>query len=79
MKQTCEYCGGHTHDDKRGNCAGCGAPRTKPPDVLDRYAMSRQKDQQIAEMNTAVMMVTVFPFQYWASQIKPWNTNGGGS
>lgn len=23
----CSYCGGHTKNDKRGHCAGCGGPR----------------------------------------------------
>jgi len=64
MKHTCEYCGGHTHDDKRGNCVACGAPRTKPPDVANRQA-----DQ---------MMAQAFPFENWMSQINPWNINGGG-
>lgn len=28
-KHRCCYCGGDTTDDRRGNCAACGAPRIK--------------------------------------------------
>ena len=28
-KYRCCYCGGETTDDRRGNCAACGAPRLK--------------------------------------------------
>lgn len=27
-KHACGYCGGHTVDDSRGNCAACGGPRS---------------------------------------------------
>jgi len=27
MKKGCDYCKGSTHDDARGNCCACGAPR----------------------------------------------------
>lgn len=28
-KTKCEYCGGFTKDDYRGNCIACGAPKGK--------------------------------------------------
>jgi ribosomal protein L37E len=36
-KHRCDYCGGNTTDDMRGNCAACGAPRHENTESENGY------------------------------------------
>jgi len=33
----CNYCGGNTTDDRRGNCSACGAPRHENTESENGY------------------------------------------
>ena len=43
-KTKCNYCGGVTVDDMRGNCGACGAPRNRSNDIME--LATRYKEAQ---------------------------------
>jgi hypothetical protein len=80
MKHTCEYCGGHTHDDDRGNCSACGAPRTTPPDILEGYTLERAFEKAFATFNPYSSWITRTAMDIpWTDRINPWNINGSNT
>ena len=38
-KQHCDYCGGDTFDDTRGNCAACGVPKKKNQEQSEGFTI----------------------------------------